>query len=283
MRRFEFDCGSFAPSAPSACTPIPGPEQTLLDVVNSYRVSARSCGTWPVGSAGSPENALAGLDSLDRSTLTALDKALIQNAILELASCGNAPGPGQKTLSYVKRARALLPKFALSADEVATLPTSDAVLGPWLGDPGAWFDGHVHEHFHDRSDGFTRAHRQLMKQNTLADVVRLVLVDAAGAPFVSDVVERVVFRRMDPDGAVHTCFAELASPASRCDPVGLHPLAEERGKAVLGGYQFTSVPCNGCHTANLARANPYGPSTGFAVDDETVARIKTELKPLLGH
>jgi len=282
MRRFLFECQSFEPNVPAVCTPAPGPEQALLDLVNSYRVSARPCGTWLPPDPSAPELALAGLDHLDATPLPPLDKALIQNALLQLAACGNATGAAQKPHTYAKHARALLPKFTLTAEETASLPTSADVLGPWPGDPTAWFDGHDPQQFHNRSDGFARAHRQIMKQNTLGDVVRLVLVDKAGAPFVSDVVQRVVLRRLDSDGAIHACFAELASPASGCEPT-LHPLTEERGTSVLGGYKFTTVPCNGCHTANMPKATPYGPNSGFAVDEGTRKRIQAELKPILSR
>jgi hypothetical protein len=283
---FVFDCAEFTPPIASACSAAPDAETAFLDLVNSYRVSALPCGTWWQTQLENATVELQSLAKLDPKQLPAVDRALIQNAALELLSCTSGHGAAAKSemapknAAFSASARALIKNFALSAEEITALPMSTPELTPWLGDSANWQRGKGTSFLHTASEGYARAHQQLQQTTTVADVVRLVLVNQAGAPFVSDVVQRVAMRRREADGT-HVCIAELAPAPTNCGPATLHALDPERGAAAV--KSAAPPDCAGCHFDNTPRSAPFGPETGFQVSDASVARIKAWLKPLLQH
>jgi hypothetical protein len=271
-----FDCAGLgpAPLALAACPAPPAAETQLLALANSYRVSVMPCSSWL--SSADAQAALDAVANLNASDLAPLERAALQNAALELLSCLSMSATLGKNSKLSKSAKSVIAKLALSAKDKAQLPESTAVVGPWLGDSAGWLAGKDPRFFHTISDGFARAHHQIAKNGTFADVVRLVLVDKASKPFVSDIVERVVLRRAETDG-IHVCIAELDPVSASCGPAGLVPLKLDRGARVLAG----PPPCLGCHMNNLARAESYGPEMGLAVADASVTRIEEALSKTL--
>jgi hypothetical protein len=276
LQKFVFDCSPFAPAAARACPEPSADERALLDVSNSYRVTPLPA--WSAELADRADAAMAAAARLDPRKLAPLERAALQNAALMLLSESLLFKKDTRAQQSATTARGLLKRFALTQTELTTLPGAEVVT-EWLGDGTAWQRGVAPKFFHTASDAFARAHRQLIGQGELADVVRLVLIDKGGVPFVSDVVERVVIRRTEAD-SVRVCIAELDPLTANCGmPGALHALDPARGQRVI--MPGTSAPCSGCHVNNRPGSASFGPSAGFEMDKPVAARIKDILESAL--
>jgi hypothetical protein len=273
---FDFDCSGLAPASAARC-PAPRSElSTLLGAVNTYRVSAVP--TWSAELKAAPA-ALAAVAKLNPAELSPIERAALQNAALLLLSVATAREKADPSApAVVDLARALVKRFALSQTEAAALPAADAAVSPWLGDGAAWQHGVSQRLLHTGADAFARAHTQLTNAGAFADVVRLVLVAQNGVPYVSNVVERVVLRRM-VDQSVRVCIAELALGCTT--PGTLEAIDLARGHDTVAVPQ-DSIPCMGCHGNNKPGSRSFSTETGFAFADTKAAdRIKLTLGAVL--
>jgi len=275
---FVFDCQPFAPATAKPCGALPKDEQALLDLVNAYRMPPPMA--WSHALADRVEPAFDAAAHWDPRKLAPLERAALQNAVLELLAKSSLYEKDERFPKIAPKGRALLEKFALSRAEVGALPASTAAVSEWLGDSANWLQGVDKSSMHTASDGYARAHRQLQNGATVADVVRLALVDEKGAPYVSDIVQRLVIRRGDTD-AVHVCIAELDPLSASCStPGALRALDPARGAGLLKP-PLTGAPCTVCHANNNPKTAPFGPTTGFSVSGASVSRIKLSLERAL--
>jgi hypothetical protein len=248
----------------------------LLAAASSYRVPPTP--VWSSELADQVDAALASASRLDVAKLAPLERAALQNAALFLLSEATRFEKDSRAKHTATAARALVKEFALTSAEVTTLPGIE-VASEWLGDAPTWQRGVAPRFMHTASDAFARAHRQLRRGDTLADIVRLVLVSKMGVPFVSNTVQRVVIKQTDAD-VVRVCIAELDPLGAQCGPPGaLRVLAGDRGPRTLA--PSASAPCTGCHVNNRPGSVAFGPDTGFDVDKGAVAQITGLLQPAL--
>jgi hypothetical protein len=274
---FVFDCQSFAPASAKVCAALPADEQALLDLVNGYRMPPPMA--WSHALAQRVEPAFDAAAQWDPRKLAPLERAALQNAVLELLAKSSLYEKDEHLPKIAPKGRALLKKFALSPAEQAALPASTGAVSEWLGEGTDWLQGVDKSSMHTASEGYARAHRQLQNGGTVADIVRMVLVDEKGAPYVSDIVQRVVIRRADAD-AVHVCIAELDPLSASCStPGALRALDPVRGAGLV--KPLLGAPCTLCHTNNIPKTAPFGPTTGFAVSSASVSRIKLSLERAL--
>ena len=277
---FVFDCQQFAIASSKPCGSLPADEQTLLDLANIYRMPPVM--TWSTELGDRFATALAKLAKLDAQKLAPLEKAALQNAALTLLSRSVSFQKDKSSHDFGPAARGLIKKLALSPAELAELPSSSAVAGEWLGAESDWHQGTDTVFMHTASDGYARVHRQLQRTDAVADVVRMALVNEAGAPFVSDLVQRIVIRRSTADG-VHVCIAELDPLSASCSTSGVvRALEPGRGGAIVKPTT-AAVPCFSCHVNNTPKAVPYGPKTGFQLNETSALRVKAILQRALGE
>jgi hypothetical protein len=237
-----------------------------------------SCQNWFAPRSEQVLKALQQVAKLDVAKRAPLERAVLQNAVLEALSCSSSPGNKQGG-PIASLARPLIKKLALSNDERAALPTSAAVAEAWLGSPDTWLRGLPKTALHTVGDGNTRTHTQLRRDSSLADLVRMVLVGSDGTPYVSDVAQRLVIRRSAGD-EIHVCIAVVDPLSATCNRAGsLTPLDKVAGERAISGPG--SPPCFGCHFGNRPQSAPFGPDTGFAVSEPTIASVRAALGPLL--
>jgi hypothetical protein len=217
---------------------------------------------------------------LNAHELSPLERAALQNAALWVASLSSWSEKDPRVSAIQRSARALIKKLALTQGEIAHLPAAAETASRWLGDGATWKRGVETRRLHSASDAHARSHLQLQRGDTLADLVRLILVSESGAPFAADVAQRIAIRRTEPDG-VHLCVAELDPMSARCGvPGSLRPLAPARQANLLSATNG-GAPCSGCHANNHPNSAPFGPDTGFQMSESSAARVKTSLQRAL--
>jgi hypothetical protein len=280
--KFVFDCQSFGSVERPACGKPPDAGRELVEASRWPGVTAAHCGPGLQGeeAAKRAERAVARARTLDPKPLSALERALLQNAALKLLACSDVITPKKRAETVATGARGLIEKLALAPDEIAALPGSTPQLRAWLGDPAAWLRaGPGTTRVHESTDGFARAYQALQKDDTLANVARLALVDSSGAPRIADVVGRVLMRRRVKD-EVRVCIVELDLESARCGaPGALSPLPAAAGESALKSPG--APPCTACHHANSTRSGKFGPARGAGIDADDAERVPGELRALL--
>lgn len=278
---FVFDCQQFAAASGKRCGNLPEDEQTLLDLANIYRMPPIRA--WSTEFGERFTTALAALAKLDARKLAPLEKAALQNAVLTLLSRSVSFQKDKPSHDFGPAARGLIKKLALSPAELAELPSSSAIAAEWLGAESDWHQGTDSRFMHTASDGYARVHRQLQRTDAVADVVRMMLVNEAGAPYASDLVQRIVIRRSAAE-SVHVCIAEFDPLSASCSTSGaVRALDPGRGGAIINPTT-AAVACSGCHVNNTPKAVPYGPDTGFRLNEASALRVKAILqRALLEH
>src|SRR5450755_487645 len=81
---FVFDCRAFAPAAAKVCAPLPSEEQAVLDLVNAYRMPPVRA--WSRELADRVQPTFDAAAKWDPQKLAPLERAALQNAVLELLS-----------------------------------------------------------------------------------------------------------------------------------------------------------------------------------------------------
>jgi len=278
-----FDCDGLGAKPPATCGELPEAAREIIEAAHWFEASALRCGLGLTGPRlERATKALNRASTIKESELAPLARALLQNAALRLLSCSVGAQPPKEGERVAKSARALVRRLAFSDRDLAALPTAESQLGPWLEQTASWVPATQRQtRIHDISSGYTLAQQPLKRDNDVANVARLIVVDTRGAPRVTDTVSRLQMRRTGAS-QVRVCIAEI-DPGESCK-AALRPIEPDIGKTLVGGGRG-GASCGTCHIGGRRPRSQFATATAQVAqpgpsDDFSSIAVR-ELGPLL--
>jgi hypothetical protein len=195
-------------------------------------------------------SALARAEATDPTTVSTLDRIVVQNTALGVAM---RLGDAATTAPAAKR---VVQRFALPAAELDAMGTAPwPALDLWIGPREGWVDrkgetcGDGRLLMHDRVFQGTRTFRPLRIGGRRALVSQLVAIDTDGLPHVTPAVGQIELRRGLGPGAA-ACVIEISPDALReGDAGGLRPMEIDELASTKFVHRMDQghVGCIGCH------------------------------------
>jgi len=273
---FSFDCSGLAP-AEDAC---PGASPLAAKLVESSLwtiVNVKPCAdALKAGRAAAAAQALGAAQALAHQKLPALERALLQNAALRLLACSVNVEKEPLRSELRHNAQRLVHALALSAAEIAALPSSANQLA-WLGDGNAWQVGTLRTHLHESADGYVSTLERAEHGPEFASIYRLILVDDHGELHATDVVSKLLLRRpTEAPGHFRVCVATLDPASAHCNTAALRPVSPALQSEAIERGDGTPA-CHQCHVQNHFNTLRFGPNTGLGPDTVTLDQAREPL------